>query len=158
MAGAYITNSFVALMLLLSPWGVGAEDLVVSGRPSPSTVTVAQPALIEPGSWAHLLQVGLMLLLVIMAILVVAWLVKRMGMMGGGREQHIRYLGGLTVGQRERVVLIEVGNTQLLIGVAPGRVSALHTLEQPIVVKEAVGDQPSFAMRLSSALLQGGKQ
>ena len=47
---------------------------------------------------------------------------------GGG----LRILGGLSMGARERVVLLQVGDTQLLVGVAPGRVQTLHVLEQPL--------------------------
>ena len=38
----------------------------------------------------------------------------------------------IAVGQKERVVLVQVGKQQLLIGVAPGRVSTLHVLDEPV--------------------------
>ena len=71
-----------------------------------------------------------------------------MGQFGGGNSQVIRYLGGIAVGQRERVVLIEVGGTQLLIGVAPGRVEKLHKLDTPIEVNTALSSSP-FAQKLA---------
>ena len=37
-------------------------------------------------------------------------------------------IGGSAVGQRERVVLVEVADTWLVIGVAPGHVTALHSM------------------------------
>jgi flagellar protein FliO/FliZ len=61
------------------------------------------------------------------------------------------------VGQRERVVLIQVGSQQLLLGVAPGRVQTLHVLEEPISVGTASSPGESFAERLGSALKKGGR-
>lgn len=46
------------------------------------------------------------------------------------RPGTVAMLGGLAVGSRERVVLVRVGDTQVLVGVAPGRVSALHVFEE----------------------------
>jgi flagellar protein FliO/FliZ len=41
-------------------------------------------------------------------------------------------LADLPLGQKERAVLIRVGTKQILLGVAPGRVSTLHVLSEPV--------------------------
>ncbi|WP_172600428.1 FliO/MopB family protein [Sulfurivermis fontis] len=66
-------------------------------------------------------------------------------------------LGGVPVGQRERVVLIQVGNKQLLLGVAPGRVQTLHVLDEPINVTAVPSGGESFAERLTAALKKSGR-
>jgi flagellar protein FliO/FliZ len=56
------------------------------------------------------------------------------------------------------VVLIQVGETQLLIGVAPGSVQRLHQLDEPLRPPEAAtgrGAEPGFAERLALVLRQG---
>ncbi len=40
----------------------------------------------------------------------------------------LRVIAGAAVGQRERVVVVEVGSTWLVLGVAPGSVTALHQM------------------------------
>jgi len=70
---------------------------------------------------------------------------------GGG----VRLLGGISVGHRERVVLIQVGEQQLLVGVAPGRVNTLHVLEKPITLERQT--EGGFAERLASAMKRQGK-
>ena len=40
----------------------------------------------------------------------------------------MRVVGGVSVGTRERVVVLEVADTWLVVGVAPGQVQTLHTL------------------------------
>lgn len=82
------------------------------------------------------LQVFLGLGAVLALIGAAAWASRRFGRLPFGAGQGLRVLGGLSVGTRERVVLIEVGGTQLLVGVAPGRVQALHVLETPLAVPE----------------------
>jgi len=57
-----------------------------------------------------------------------AWLLKRLSALPGTGAGLIRVIGAAAVGQRERVVLVEVGETWLLLGVAPGQVRRLHTM------------------------------
>ena len=38
-------------------------------------------------------------------------------------------LGGLSLGMREKVILLQVGEKQLILGVTPGRIETLHVLE-----------------------------
>ncbi|QID19737.1 flagellar biosynthetic protein FliO [Nitrogeniibacter mangrovi] len=68
-------------------------------------------------------------LLVVVAVLVAClWLLKRISAPRGG-ARGLRVLGATPVGQRERVVLVEVADKVLVLGVAPGRVNTLHTLD-----------------------------
>src|SRR5581483_10684569 len=57
-------------------------------------------------------------------------------------------LADIPLGQKERAVLLKVGQTQILVGVAPGRVNTLHVLAEPIELsRSAVGmadGRPSF--------------
>lgn len=71
-----------------------------------------------------LTALGLVLLLVVGT----AWLLRRIGRVPGLSSQSIRTVGALAVGTRERVVLLEVGTTWILVGVAPGQVRSLATL------------------------------
>jgi len=67
---------------------------------------------------------------VLAAVGAIAWLLKRFSGLRGTGSGLIRIVGGAAVGQRERVVLVEVGSTWLLLGVAPGQVRALHTMSK----------------------------
>jgi flagellar protein FliO/FliZ len=69
------------------------------------------------------------LVLVIAFILLLAWLVRRFTNLPMAGKGAIRVLGGVALGSRERAVLLAVGGTHLLIGVAPGRVQTLHVLD-----------------------------
>lgn len=75
-----------------------------------------------------MLQVMLGLGLVLALMVGLAWLLRRFTGMQRGVSGAIKVIGGSAVGQRERVVLVEVADTWLVIGVAPGHVSALHSM------------------------------
>jgi flagellar protein FliO/FliZ len=81
---------------------------------------------------AGLGQVTLALCIVLGAIFVCAWFARRMRNISGGRAGVLSIVADLRLGPKERAVLLQVGTTQLLVGVAPGQISALHVLAAPL--------------------------
>jgi flagellar protein FliO/FliZ len=77
-------------------------------------------------------EVAFALLVVLAAIFVVAWIVRRMRVTGNRVGSAIDILADVHLGQKERAVLLKVGQTQILLGVAPGRVNTLHVLTEPL--------------------------
>ena len=71
--------------------------------------------------WQLLLGLGLVLALLVGSL----WLLKRLATPRGGNAGLLRVVAGAAVGARERVVIVEIGGTWLVLGVAPGQVSAL---------------------------------
>ncbi|WP_020166550.1 MULTISPECIES: flagellar biosynthetic protein FliO [Methylotenera] len=69
---------------------------------------------------------GLAVVLGVMAAL--AWFAKRMAGRQGNSHSVARIVGGVSVGSRERVVVVEVGNRWLVVGVAAGQVNAIANL------------------------------
>jgi flagellar protein FliO/FliZ len=100
-----------------------------------------------------MLQFTAGLLVVLMSVVGLAWLLRRVGRLQSSADGTLRVIGGLALGTRERVVLVQVGETQVLLGVAPGRVQAVHVLQEPVVTgKESESVTGSFAVRLKEAL------
>lgn len=93
-----------------------------------------------PQAPTYLLRLVLGLALVLATVFVLGWLLKRLGGAMTGRSGPVRVIGSAPVGQRERVVLIEVGGEQLLVGVAPGSVRSLHVLAEEVAVNPATPD------------------
>jgi len=76
-----------------------------------------------------LLHVTLALALVVALLFVGAWLLRRLnGGRGFGGNGPLRLVGGLMIGPRERIVLVEVDETWIVVGIAPGQMRTLHTL------------------------------
>lgn len=110
-----------------------------------------------PAGAAGLAQVTLSLLLVLAAVFAVAWLVRRARSLGKFGAPAITVIADVGLGPKERAVLVQVGSKQLLLGVAPGRVSTLHVLDEPInandaAVAAALGTDPNAAPDFKSIL------
>ena len=101
---------FVAagLLLLIPSWALAATDTAGS-----------------------LLTVLLSLALILGGFVAVAWLVRRY-MPGMGAQGAVKVVGTTPVGPRERVVVVEVDGTWLLLGVGGGNVRLLHTQPKPV--------------------------
>lgn len=61
------------------------------------------------------------------------WLMRISGAQGIAADA-LRVVASLPVGQRERVVVVQVGQRQLMLGVAPGRVALLQELGESLPV------------------------
>jgi flagellar protein FliO/FliZ len=110
-----------------------------------------RPAYVPPPAAAmtsgSVLQVVLSLLLVLAAVVVVGWILKRINLPQQGAGNALKVISGVAVGQRERIVLVEVNDTWLVVGVAPGQVNALHTMPKgflPSASSPATGDDSKF--------------
>ena len=66
------------------------------------------------------------LALILLLIFGLGWLLRRFGRLPLKGNAMISIIGGVSLGSRERAVLLQVEGTRLLIGVAPGRVQTLH--------------------------------
>lgn len=98
---------------------------------------------------------------VIAIIIGIGWLAKRYGTLKTGGNSALIIRSGVSVGQKERVVLIEVGDEQILIGVAPGNVTKLHVLKNKIENSHHVSTIPNggqFLDRLKKAMKEKGGQ
>jgi flagellar protein FliO/FliZ len=76
----------------------------------------------------------LSLLIVLAAVFAAAWLMRRLRGFGRVGAGTMDVLAELPLSSKERAVLVRVGSQQLLLGVAPGRVTTLHVLVEPITI------------------------
>jgi flagellar protein FliO/FliZ len=102
--------------IVLSAWAV---DVAPQQGPS------------SQSSFFSLLQVLFGLGLVLGAIAGTAWVLRRLSPGQVSDAGALRVVGGVAVGTKERVVLVDVGSTRLVLGVAPGSVELLHQMPRP---------------------------
>jgi len=118
------------------------------------------PMPIAPVSFGGMLQILFGLGLVLAAVAGTAWLLRRFspGQIGAGGA--LKVIGGVALGPKERLVLVEIGETWLVLGVAPGQVNTLHTVPKPeggaFAVEALPGGSNGFAVWLKQAM-QGRK-
>ncbi|CAI0906348.1 flagellar biosynthetic protein FliO [Serratia liquefaciens] len=100
-----------------------------AATPTAGTLQSTEPAL-PAGS--VLMQVSSALGGILLLILLAGWLFRRLGFAPQARNSKLLNLrASCQVGQRERVVVIEVDNTLLVLGVTAQQITPLHTLPAP---------------------------
>lgn len=115
----------------------------------PVANAAAAPA-VNSGVAGQLTQLVLGLLLVLGLIFFLAWLLRRVQQAGpAGKGQVIELIGSRALGPRDRLMLVQVGNEQILLGLSPGTITALHVLKEPVQVPSGTEKAtPEFAQRL----------
>lgn len=107
----------------------------------------------EPVGITNYLQMFFGLFIIVALIFGMAWFMRRMGRINGIESSGLKVISGVSVGQRERVVLLQAGDTQLLVGVAPGQVTALHVMDEPITSPSLSQDaNKGFSEKLHAAI------
>ena len=79
-------------------------------------------------------------------------LMRRVQRVGPGNGQVIEMIGSRALGPRDRLVLVQVGEEQILLGITPGRITPLHVLKTPVSVDQGQSATPEFAQRLMELL------
>ena len=97
------------------------------------------------------------LLAVLALIVALGWLLKRLPGSGFRPSQGLKVVASLNVGAKERVVVVEVNGTQLLLGVTAGGICALHQLPEPLPAAAGptlppLKNLPNFAQLLNQKL------
>jgi flagellar protein FliO/FliZ len=106
---------------------------------------MAQP--VSPLSVGSLTQLTLSLLAIVALIFAISWALKRLRLAGPRGSGEIAVIDELSVGPRERIVLVRVGDAQVLVGIGAGGMVPLTPLAARIAVKEGERAQ-AFAQRL----------
>lgn len=108
-----------------------------------------------------LTQVGGALGAILLVIVAGAWVVRKLGLSPSGiPSQKLKVRASCTLGQRERVVVVEVEGTWLVLGVTPQQITALHTLPAPPAGANDAGNEhgsADFPTRLRQMLNRTGR-
>lgn len=105
-----------------------------------------------------LLRASLGLVVVLVLILALAWVVRRWG--GSWRQAGqvpLHVVGSLALGPRERIVVVAVQDTWLVVGIGTGGMRTLHTLpagDLPATPRATPAGEATapFTQRLQQAL------
>ncbi|CAR53827.1 flagellar biosynthetic protein FliO [Burkholderia cenocepacia] len=134
----------VVASLVCTP--AGAADMNAVNHPGSiaSSVTVgsAAPSL----GIGAVLQTLVGLAVVIGLVFACAWLARRFGFQPARRGGPLKVVSSVGLGAKESATIVEIGDTWLVLGVAPGNVRLLHTLPAASVAATATaGSVPADA-------------
>lgn len=86
---------------------------------------------------ASFAQVALSLALVLGALAALTWITNRLrGASNAGQANVIRVISATSIGPKERLMLVEVADEQLLLGIGAGGIRTLHQLADPVPTEQ----------------------
>ena len=104
-----------------------------------------------------LLSLGASMLIVVAAVIAFGWLYSRLRFNGSRRGDLINVVASRALGPKERLLVVEVDGTTLLVGLTATQVQTLHTFDKPVAAALPTTDTPGFADRLRMAMRGAGK-
>ena len=142
-----MSRFFLAWVVVASLAG-GAAQARQAPEPPPAASTSASTAMTPPAPAAalpapaqvlpqaiatgpaagSLIQTIFALCLVLALLAALAWCMKRFGPKAQAGMAHVKLVGALNLGGRERIMVVEVGDQWIVVGASPGRVNALATM------------------------------
>ncbi len=111
--------------------------LLVTANP----VFSAEQTAISPT--AGLLQIFLGLVAVLALMAFAAWAFKRIGPVTSGNKVSVKIVGGVNVGNRERIMVVEVADQWIVVGITASQINTLSTMpKQANLVEQQDDAQP----------------
>lgn len=96
-------------------------------------------------------KLAIALLVVLAVFYVFARVMRQLQGSQAGAHNSLKCIGSLSLGQRERVVVVQAGEKQLVLGVTASQVNTLHVLDTPLVSPSPT-EAGDFRQKLSAAL------
>lgn len=114
-----------------------------------SSALASDSASMRPESLAPLVGTTLVIVAIVIAC---GYIAKRLGGNVSYRaSQGVQILAARSVGTRERVIVMQIGEQQLIVGTAPGSVKTLYVPTEPLLISEP-SDESAVSTRFQHAL------
>ncbi len=136
---------FMLLLAWFAALAANAEEV---------SAPVRQPAKLAS---VDFLQWSLALLVVLALFFLVIWLLRKSGSLGLINKGELAIVTGLPLSMREKLVLVRVGEKQLLLGVSAGRIDKLMELEgdQRLFQNQAADREAGLFAKKLMQVMQG---
>jgi flagellar protein FliO/FliZ len=152
-----LLRTYLSPLLLSSPAAFAAE-VGAGGTASVGSAASMGAASTIPDLGTSALQMVFGLIAVLAILLAALWLLKRISQPQGAAAGLLRVVAGIAVGSRERVVILELGNSWLVLGIAPGHISTLAEIpRQEVPTSPATPTGKDFSAWLKQTIERRGK-
>ncbi|WNC89909.1 flagellar biosynthetic protein FliO [Paraburkholderia sp. FT54] len=120
--------ALASIFALVAPSAAHAADMNAVNNAAKIASAVGAGTAVPALGVGAVLQTIVGLLVVIGLVFGCAWLARRFGLQPASRGGLVKTIGGASLGGKERVAVVEIGDTWLVLGTAPGNVRLLHTM------------------------------
>jgi len=128
---AFITCCFFGLLM---PYGVAQSSHTLVTEQTPQVTEQAPQVGKHVMANMNASSMILSLLMVLGLIIICALVLKRFNFTQQNSAQ-LKVIASLSLGAKERIIVVQVGEEQLVLGVSPQKISLLKNLETPIDVQ-----------------------
>ncbi len=119
----------------------------------PSIAVASESRTVVGGS--EIASMVISMLVVVGAIIALGWLYSRSRLAVSGARDVINVVASRALGTKERLILVEVADKQLLVGMTSSQIQTLHVFDEPVVKEQpASEDNASFGDRLRDTLAE----
>jgi flagellar protein FliO/FliZ len=142
------------VVMLMTAIGCALASLPAAALPATSPGFAAPTQFSTPSPGLGTVRVVLALALVLGAVFAAAAVLRRLRLMSAGATPQLQVVAQVSLGARERAVLLRVAGQQLLVGVAPGAAPG----DDPVppaataAAADAAASRPGFAELLRRSL------
>ena len=129
-----ISRTFATKLCLIVSCGLSVFPASAAAQISElNENSIARPEFSAGLNAENLIQVLIALILVVLIIFALSFVLKKFNMLPGGSSGLIKIVDGISLGSKDRLLLVQVGDEQMLISASPGRISKLHKLTASVV-------------------------
>ncbi len=123
-----------------------------------NSVNAASDVLIPPAIGSgEVLSTMLSIAVIIAAILFLGWLYSRSKFNSNNGSNAIAIVAARSLGPKDRLIVVDVGKTQLLLGLTASGMQTLHTFESPVIEESNAVAAVGFAERLKASMTGRGQ-
>lgn len=115
---------------------------------------ISTPAMAVSAQTPDFLRMIMSLIIVLGVIFFLAFIVKRLKITPAS-QKNIRSVANLSIGPKERVVIVEVNDEQFMIGVTSQNVNLLHKLDKPIDTSNDNSESANVPLTIQSLFKKG---
>lgn len=147
-----------------SATAISTATVEVAPAPSAAAIPAYKPNLPSAPKTSTTWQLANLiggLALILILIYGLSWFVKRFAQGGFMQTSSIKMLASLPLGTRERLMLVEVGGKQILLGVTAAQINSLHVFDEQVVQvseqkasKPATSNESDFSQKMMAILQQ----
>jgi flagellar protein FliO/FliZ len=123
-----VVRGAAAAVAALASFAAHAADLNAINHAAQVASSVGAGSAVPALGAGAVLQTLIALIVVIALVFGCAWLARRFGLQPGQRGGLVKTIGGASLGGKERVAVVEIGDRWLVLGAAPGNVRLLYDM------------------------------
>ena len=120
---------------------------------TPSSESLSSHAMPTLGG-GELLNMGVSVVIVVGVILLLGWFYSKSRVLNSSGSDIISVVASRALGPKERLMVVEVADQQLLLGMTTTGVRTLHVFDKPIALPQTPTSNPGFASRFRAALAE----